>query len=65
MTKNIKTVNKNSTADFSLNLLEASDIDYLPVVEIGNNKLIGIVNRIDILNHYQKELLLGQKDIEI
>ena len=65
MTKNIKIVNQNTSADYALNLLEASDIDYLPVLDTNDKKLIGIVNRIDILNYYQKELLLGQKDIEI
>ncbi len=65
MTRNITSVYDNSTAELALNLLEAGDLDFLPVIDIKTNTLKGIVNRIDILNHYQKELLLGQKDIEM
>ncbi len=65
MTKNIKYVYKDSSADYCLSLLEAGDLDYLPVIDKTNKKLVGIVYRIDILNYYQKELLLGSKDIEI
>jgi len=65
MTRNITTVYQSTSADNALNLLESSDLDYLPVLDYQNNKLLGIVSRIDIINHYQKELLLGQKDIEI
>lgn len=65
MTHNIVSVKENNTADYALNVLEASDLEYLPVISSTNNKLIGIVNRIDILNKYQKELLMGQKEIEM
>lgn len=65
MTKNIKYVYKDTTADNCLNLLEVGDLDYLPVIDKITNKLVGIVYRIDILNYYQKELLLGSKDIDI
>ncbi len=65
MTHNIVSVKENNTADYALNVLEASDLEFLPVISSTNNKLIGIVNRIDILNKYQKELLMGQKEIEM
>ena len=65
MTQNVISVKENNTADHALSILEASDLEYLPVVSSSDNKLTGIIYRIDILNKYQKWLLMGPKDIDI
>ncbi len=65
MTQNVISVKEDHTADQALKILEASDLEYLPVISSVDNKLIGIVYRIDILNRYQKWLLMGPKDIEM
>lgn len=62
MTENITTASDNINGEEAIKLIDEGDLEYLPVVDKTNGKLLGIVSRQDLLNKYQKELFMQQSE---
>ncbi len=64
MTRN-SFVKDDDNGEFALQIMEADDSEFIPVLDKLSGQLLGIVSKANLLNRYQKEVFISQSTIEM